>query len=248
MAPGFQKSACSPRISLAGGRGAYVGPGLDLAPHRNLAATVAIALQSPFSLQVLEPPQSGCPELSEIALISPGALHHLRADGDMAFIYLDALSDDYAQLKQYDLTARRAQIVELLLNEAPASDVNALCSALGVQKRTVKDARMSQIVRLIDERPQEFETIAQAAAIAGLSMSRFQSLFRQSVGMPFRRYRLWRRMAIVLVELSRGALLTNAALDAGFSSSAHLSSTFKAMFGLAPSSLVARGVRIERIV
>jgi AraC-like DNA-binding protein len=39
--------------------------------------------------------------------------------------------------------------------------------------------------------------------------------------------------------------LTEAAYAAGFSSSAHLSSTFKRMFGLTASDLLALGVAID---
>ena len=52
-------------------------------------------------------------------------------------------------------------------------------------------------------------------------------------------------LALVMRALSHARSLTEAAYEAGFSSSAHLSSTFREMFGLAPSSLIALGVQIE---
>ena len=54
-------------------------------------------------------------------------------------------------------------------------------------------------------------------------------------------------MALVLKVLSKGRSLTEAAQDAGFSSSAHLSTAFRGLFGLAPSRLVALGVRVDFI-
>lgn len=69
--------------------------------------------------------------------------------------------------------------------------------------------------------------------------------FDSAVGMPFRRYRLWRRMAVVMQAIAGGESLTAAAHGAGFASSAHLSSAFRAMFGLAPSELIGLGVEIE---
>ena len=45
--------------------------------------------------------------------------------------------------------------------------------------------------------------------------------------------------------IAAGCSLTEAAHDAGFSSSAHLSSTFKRMFGLTASDLLALGVGID---
>lgn len=245
MAYGFQKPTNKPRIFLSSGRAAYVGPGLDLEPHRNLAATIAVALERPFNLQFLEAQTDGCANASRIALIPPGSLHHLHTVGDMAFIYLDAMSDDYARLKSADLSSALGPIVEYRGDAANLSVIEALCRFLGVRARPTKDERVVAVVQLIDQQPQAVESIATAAAIVGVSSSRFQCLFRQAVGMPFRRYRLWRRMAIVLRSVSSGSTLTNAALDAGFSSSAHLSTTFKATFGLKPSSLAALGIRID---
>jgi AraC-like DNA-binding protein len=45
--------------------------------------------------------------------------------------------------------------------------------------------------------------------------------------------------------IAKGGNLTEAAHSAGFSSSAHLSSAFRQMFGLSPSSLLALGARID---
>lgn len=124
-------------------------------------------------------------------------------------------------------------------------DADAWCAAFGVGRREGPDPRVAAVVRRIDGRPHDFERIADAARLAGLSPSRFQALFRAGVGMPFRRYRLWRRMAAVMRALAAGESLTGAALEAGFAGSAHLSATFKAMFGLTPSALVALGAEID---
>jgi AraC-like DNA-binding protein len=234
---GFQKPTVSARISLSGTRAAYVGPGLELAPHRNAVATLAVALQSPFELEFLDHHAQNTMKSSwNIALIPPGTLHYLRASGDMAFIYLDALSDDCVLLAKIDLTVAHARLTQHP-ETIRSLDVDTLCRLLGVPAAEVKDARIAEVIRSIDKCPQDFVRITDAANMAGLSASRFQELFRQSVGVPFRRYRLWRRMSVVVRELSAGESLTEAAFNAGFSSSAHLSSTFKAMFGLTPSRL-----------
>ena len=52
-------------------------------------------------------------------------------------------------------------------------------------------------------------------------------------------------MALVMHAIAEGKSLTAAALDAGFSSSAHLSSAFKRMFGLSASELIRLGVAID---
>jgi AraC-like DNA-binding protein len=52
-------------------------------------------------------------------------------------------------------------------------------------------------------------------------------------------------MALVMRSIAQGKNLTAAALEAGFSSSAHLSSAFKRMFGLSASEIIALGVAID---
>jgi AraC-like DNA-binding protein len=46
-------------------------------------------------------------------------------------------------------------------------------------------------------------------------------------------------MGLAMSSLASGANMTEAAYDAGFSSSAHFSHQFRRMFGLAPSALMA---------
>jgi AraC-like DNA-binding protein len=243
---GFQNSLAGGQISLSGARAAYCGPALNLAPHRNVVATIAIALDDPFELALAPGCESGGPfARKHIALIPAGVLHHLRATGDMAFIYLDALSDDHRRVKAMALDEGSTQLGFGALKDGRAFDVDAFCGALGVPKRKAVDPRIAAVVTRLNQRPQDFPRISDAAALTQLSESRFQALFRQEVGIPFRRYRLWRRMAVVVACVSAGELLTNAALEAGFAGSTHLSATFKAMFGLSLSGLLASGVRIE---
>jgi AraC-like DNA-binding protein len=230
-------------VTITGARALYVGPGLDLAPHRNAVATLALALGAPFALALpAEPGVAARSRDARIALIPPGVLHHLRTRGPMAFVYLDALDDDYPALRETDLDAA---LDDLGAGDDPAATWNApmLCRRLGVVPRDAGDARIVRVVRGIDA--QTLPSLAAASAQAGLSASRFQVLFRRSVGLPFRRYRLWRRMGLAMTLLAQRRSLTAAAHDAGFASSAHFSTAFKAMFGIAPSSLLAMGVRIR---
>ena len=60
------------------------------------------------------------------------------------------------------------------------------------------------------------------------------------VGLPLRRYLLWLRLQDAVQAIAAGAPLTDAAHAAGFADSAHLSRTFRRMFGITPSDL-ARG-------
>ncbi len=231
------------RLSIRGARAAFVGPGLNLSPHRNAVSVVAIALEEPFDLALLETRLALTDyHTREAALIPPGQLHHLRARGPMGFIYLDALSDDHAALESTDLV-RPSEAVRQAVRRG--GSVDELCNCIGLPHKPAPDPRIAALLREIDQRPNDFDRLAVAARLVGVSPSRCRELIRQAAGVPFTRYRLWRRFASVMHELSRERSLTEAAYSAGFASSAHLSASFKAMFGLAPSALVKLGATFD---
>ncbi|MCA9605080.1 MAG: helix-turn-helix transcriptional regulator [Myxococcales bacterium] len=223
-------------MSLSGARASYVGPGLDLAPHETAAAVVAIGLEEAFSLAL---PADASPELRWTASIPSNTRHHLIARGSMVFVYLDALSDDHRRMREIDLAEGRRRLVARGVDAVIQMEVDEICASLGVPPREPPDPRIARAIRILDARPQDFRRVADLASLAGLSPSRFQALFSRATGMPFRRYRLWRRMAVVMRSVQAGASLTDAAFEAGFSGSAHLSATFRDMFGLPPSTVRA---------
>ena len=77
-----------------------------------------------------------------------------------------------------------------------------------------------------------------------LSASRFAHLFKKVVGVPVRRYVLWLKMRRALDLAIGGDSLTTAALSAGFSDSAHLSRSVRAMMGIAPEFLFRQRERL----
>ncbi|MBF6328091.1 helix-turn-helix domain-containing protein [Nocardia transvalensis] len=74
-----------------------------------------------------------------------------------------------------------------------------------------------------------------------LSESRLGHLFTDEVGIPLRPYVRWLRMQRAIERLASGGSLTDAAHDAGFADSAHLSRACRGMFGRAPSDFA--GIR-----
>lgn len=70
------------------------------------------------------------------------------------------------------------------------------------------------------------------AAAAGLSPDRFRHLFVEQLGIPLRRYMLWRRLRLAAQRLAAGDNVTAAAHGGGFSDAAHLARTIKHMFGI----------------
>lgn len=241
-ASGFQDSPVLPRICAGPARALYVGPGLDLSPHLNVATTVAVSLRQPFELRTWAKSGSWSTWRSQVISVIPSeTLHHLKSLGPMAFLYLDPLTDRRHPLSQTELLRGR----ERLRLAGPRIGLDEAFAAFGLMPHSPRDARIARVVHEIERRPDAFGRLQDAAALACLSPSRFRARFDAELGLPFRRYRLWRRMAAVMRTVATGGSLTAAAHAAGFSSSAHLSSTFKRMFGLTASDLLALGVTID---
>jgi AraC-like DNA-binding protein len=115
-------------------------------------------------------------------------------------------------------------MLELLAPSPPASPLSeSVISALAYLDAT------------LDERPR----LVQAAHAAHISPSRLTHLFSEEVGIPFRRFVLWLRLRRAAEYVWRTGSLTEAAHAAGFSDLAHFSRVCRAMFGVAPSGLLA---------
>ncbi|MBN2195339.1 MAG: helix-turn-helix transcriptional regulator [Polyangiaceae bacterium] len=77
------------------------------------------------------------------------------------------------------------------------------------------------------------------ARAACLSPDRFAHLFRAEAGVSVRRFILWPRLRRANKLVLGGASLTDAAHAAGFADSAHFSRSYRQVFGVSPSTLLA---------
>ncbi|WP_067810826.1 helix-turn-helix transcriptional regulator [Actinomadura kijaniata] len=87
-------------------------------------------------------------------------------------------------------------------------------------------------------------SLTEAAAAVGLSATRLRHLFTEQLGLPYTAWRRWVRLQRAMAAVQRGATLTRAAHEAGFTDSAHLTRVCRAMFGITPThALHATGWR-----
>jgi AraC-like DNA-binding protein len=106
------------------------------------------------------------------------------------------------------------------------------------------DSRVTRVLQQIQRSDDLRLSLAAAAKSAFLSPSRFQHLFKQQMGLPFRRYVLWRKVARAMLAMGREGTATAAAHAADFADAAHLTRTFVEMFGI-PPTVMLRGVFFE---
>jgi AraC-like DNA-binding protein len=114
--------------------------------------------------------------------------------------------------------------------------VESLCS--GVAPARHPDVRITKVLQAIASSSDLRISANDAAATVFLSPTRFQHLFKQQVGLPFRRYMLWRKVTRAMISIARERTLTAAAQTSDFADAAHLTRTFHQMFGLPPSVLM----------
>lgn len=115
----------------------------------------------------------------------------------------------------------------------------ALLAQLGGESAhaDLPDLRIVKLIAWVTERLDRNVSLTEAAAFLGLSTGRARHLFVQQTGVPFRTYLLWLRLMRAVEIYTGHATLTEAAHGAGFADSAHLSRTFRRMFGIAAASL-----------
>jgi AraC family transcriptional regulator len=123
--------------------------------------------------------------------------------------------------------------------ELVVSLVHNLC--VGPPPARSIDRRISRALELIRRGDAARVPIEDVARKVFLSPSRFAHLFTEEVGVPFRRYLLWRKLSRAMLGIGRGKSLSAVAHDSGFSDSAHLTRTFYQMYGIAPSVMLGRG-------
>jgi AraC-like DNA-binding protein len=258
----FQKlatvSTAAPRVFGWGARALYLGRALNLSPHRNSVGVLAIGVDAAFELAV-DPRRAAVGQVRcRTAVIPPNTLHHLTApDGLMAFLYVDPRSVDMDALSgRCRVRTERAgyhlrgeeQVVETLRALAAGratwlQSQETLRGLLGLSGVRAIDKRIQRALDVLHADAGAKPSLEALAQIAGLSPSRFIHLFKAATGVTVRRYKLWLSMAAALRSMKRGETLTAAALEGGFSSSAHFSSAFREMFGLEPSRLLRQAPR-----
>ncbi|MBI5505964.1 MAG: helix-turn-helix transcriptional regulator [Deltaproteobacteria bacterium] len=233
-------------------RAVYVGPARDTDPHQHHAIQICVALDEPFLLRP-GPQQPWRP--CRTAVIGADVDHQL--DGRAArhvLIYLDPETPDGRRIvpPQSTSIAPLSEALSAALRESAAgaqdgqdADLYAAvsrCLALTPLEQRRLDPRVALALTIARQDPQRFTSVAAVAATVGLSPRRFRDLFARDTGIGCRRLMLWLRLHAAVRSLAHRSTLTESAYAAGFSDSAHLSRTFRAMFGIAPSAL-SRGVR-----
>lgn len=225
------------RLYNWGARSLFIGPAFGLSPHRNAVDVLAVGMDAPFMASLGD---KGDYHSHRLLHIRANSLHHLTdIRGRMAFLYIDPFDSDREAIAALDEAALIDILTDLADDALEWREARAMLTArLEGRPRMEADPRIRHAIALIHADPAGRPTLVGMARKTGLSPSRFRHLFVAATGVPFRRYRLWIAMGAAIRAAASGESLTMAALDAGFSSSAHFSAAFREMFGMAPAALI----------
>lgn len=127
--------------------------------------------------------------------------------------------------------------------EGGALDVDRLFLGGTLPTRSM-DPRIARVIEAIQHDPTRDHSAQECAALSDLSFSRFLHLFKQEVGITFRKFRAWKRARGLLYHVNRRATLTDIALDVGYPDSTHFSHSIRRVYGLKPKDILAGSRRL----
>jgi AraC-like DNA-binding protein len=238
---------------LAIGRSEGVVP-----PHSHHAIQIVIAVEGTVGIRG----QRGDWRMGNGVAVRSDIIHSYNANGALgAMLFVDpeslegvwlrsSLREEITVAPSSRLVTCAGELRRFLDQPLESLEIGALIKlcvqalSTGAPPSRRLDDRVTRVLSAIREADDLRLSIEDAAAMVFLSPSRFAHLFKQQVGLPFRRYMLWRKLARAVLLIGREGTIATAAHAADFADAAHLTRTFYQMFGM-PPSLMMRGEFFE---
>lgn len=244
------------QLYLGAGRALYCGPIQHLETHVYGADVLHVGIYRPFRIRLAD----GEWRSASCAIVPAGISHALDLAGGVhgkLFVERDGadrpglcrrFAHPEAEPRLFD-DPEAIECFRRIHEEDPgrAAVDEHLSRLLACQERQpwTPDARIGRVVEWIGREPDRNFSQEELAARIGLSPSRFLHLFRQQTGLPYRRFRQWKRMMSAFALLHTTDNLTRAALDAGYADATHFSHSFRATFGVNPAPVFRKLGRFE---
>jgi len=186
-------------------------------------------------------------------LTPPDVAHEIDASGlEVTLVFIDPESDAglamqarmgtglwFFEAAQRDALLDNFQPADLMGKQGPGW-TGRIVRLLGEARLPLRSIhpRVRKLIGLLRELPPSADVSLPALARkVGLSPSRLMHAFTESIGIPLRPYLAWLRLQRAAAAVVSGASLGEVAPAAGFSDSAHMTRSFRRMFGVPPSAL-----------
>lgn len=221
-------------------------------PHAHHAIQIVIALDGTAAIRG----RRGEWREGRGIIVRPNVVHSFNAQGAMgAMLFVDPESSEGAWLRT--ALVQEITIVPDARLASSISEHHTFCEQPfesmeirvlirhcvhslnpGAPPARHRDPRVTTVLNAIQASDDLRISLESASEMAFLSPSRFAHLFKQQVGLPFRRYMLWRKLTRATLAIGRERTIAAAAHAADFADAAHLTRTFYQMLGVVPSALM----------
>lgn len=217
---------------------------LEPTEHSHMAAHVIISVKGKIKV-VAEGKEYWCRGI----LIPSGVLHKIETFNNPVLVFLYDSTTNVAKhiQKLQDIDDEKCVNIISRYNEFETSNSKAdyfqvekyILEGFGLDTLScsVTDDRIIAAMKYIKENGNSNMTCKAVADSVFLSESRFSHLFREQVGMTFAAYLIYQRILSTYADVIHGKTVTEAALEAGFSSSTHFADVNRRVFGISISNI-----------
>ena len=204
----------------------------ELAFHRNPVTCVLHGLDRPLAVK-----DGTHRVVGDVVLIRPGVGHGVEISGRARVLYLNGLDFPSDSDLSDILRGRLEQVAMAALDDEEAAQ-QELRSRLSLRQERVP-ARLAAVLAEMTADPMARMTQQTLAHRLAMERTRGLRLFKASTGMTFRAFKQWVGLQAATRRIAEGDLVRNAAMDGGFSDTAHLTRAFRTTFGTTPTEATA---------
>ncbi len=225
--------------------GARFSASLASSAHRQYGATLLVGVDAEVCVATEQGQVRG-----SVIVVPKNKVHSGTAAGAAFCVILDAdgFPEADAASASLGVTPLAGNVAERIVDALRAEKNNLERSSviLDLAQECSVIAFSGATKRPIDRRVARFMEVLRAdltqdpkvvLANGKISRAHFAELFSRDVGMPFRSWRLWRKLVFGLSRINAGVDFAAAAKDAGFSDQAHFSRVCREGLGFSPRQL-----------
>ena len=217
---------------------------MDPAEHRHMAAHIIISMGNQMKVMV-----NNKEYLCKGICIPSGDSHKIDTCGNPVLVFLYDSTTNVAKhiQKVQEIDDEKCINIISLYEEFEKSSSKADYSkiekyileefGLDALNGSVTDDRIIAGMNYIRKNSNSDMTCKEVADAVFLSEGRFSHLFREQVGMTFAAFLIYQRILNVYANVIRGKTVTEAAIEAGFSSSTHFADVNRRVFGISISNI-----------
>ncbi|WP_052592273.1 AraC family transcriptional regulator [Aureispira sp. CCB-QB1] len=239
-----------PKFYIEQNWGVFWGRFINNAFHKHYAIQLSFAEEMPVQVMTTD----GHKHIYDCTLVKSNVTHQLVCNGRhliLLFSPITSMGQFLSQLSADDVILLKhsiAEEVQLLLSQLVRRQIdfkkfielikirleqfNGAC----LTQRHLVDERIERALSYLEANKNRVVPLAEIAKENFLSPSRFLHLFKDVLGITYRRAQLWIKICHSFAYLQKHSI-TDTAYQYGFADSAHYSKVFKQNFGFSPKFL-----------